>query len=92
MKQVDVFMPVSDARNRLLALIRGVGTRDEVVALTRDGIPAAVVLSPNRYEGLLETIEILSDPAAMKSLRRSIRQARRGEWVKDDEVFGKGTP
>ena len=92
MKQVDLFMPVSDARNRLLALIRNVGVRDEVVALTRDGVPAAVVLSPDRYEGLLETIEILSDPVTMKSLRRSVRQARRGAWVKDDEVFGKGSP
>lgn len=88
MKQIDMFVPVSNARNRLLALIRGVGARDEVVALTRDGVPAAVLLSPDRYEGLLETIEILSDPVAMKSLKRSILQARRGTWVKDGVVFG----
>jgi antitoxin YefM len=87
MKMIDVFLPVSGARNRLLALVRDVGIRDEVVALTRDGIPAAVVMSPDRYEGLLETIEVLSDRAAMKSLRKSISQAKRGAWVDDETVF-----
>jgi antitoxin YefM len=47
------------------------------------------MLSPERYEGLLETIEVLSDPRTMKSLRRSIKQAERQQWVDDRAVFGK---
>ncbi|MCI0585684.1 MAG: type II toxin-antitoxin system Phd/YefM family antitoxin [Planctomycetes bacterium] len=88
MKQVDHFVPVSKAKNQLLRLIRELGERDEVLALTREGVPAAVILSPGRFEGLLETIEVLSDARAMRSLRRSLRQARSGRWVGEGTVFG----
>ena len=37
--------------------------------------------------GLIETIDILSDEQAMKSIRKSIREAERDRWVKYDEVF-----
>jgi hypothetical protein len=34
-----------------------------------------------KYEGLLETLDILSDPKTMKSLRTSTRQARQGKMA-----------
>jgi hypothetical protein len=34
-------------------------------------------------------LDILSDEKAMKSLRTSLRQARKGKWIKYDEVFGR---
>jgi antitoxin YefM len=42
-----------------------------------------------KYQGLLETLDILSDEKAMKSLRTSLRQARKGKWFKYNEVFGR---
>jgi antitoxin YefM len=48
-----------------------------------------VILSMEKYEGLLETLDILSDAKTMKSLRTSIRQAGRGKWLKYEEVFGR---
>jgi len=89
MKQVDQFVSVTDAKNRLLDLIRNLAEKDEVLAITRGGVPAAVVLSPERYAGLMETIEVLGDSQAMKSLRRSLKQARKGRWVSDEDIFGK---
>ena len=88
MLQIDHFVSITEAKSRLLDLIRTLGKTDEVLAITRSGIPAAVVLSPERYEGLLETIEILSDASAIRSLRRSLKQAEKGEWINDQEVFG----
>ena len=89
MKQIDQFISISEAKNRLLQLLRELGERDEVLAITRDGVPAAVALSPDRYGGLLETIEILSDSQAMRSLHRSLKQAQKSRWVSDEAVFGK---
>jgi prevent-host-death family protein len=89
MKQVDQFIPVTEAKNRLLDLIRTLSERDEVLAITRSGTPAAVLLSPDRYEGLLETIEVLSDRRAIQSLNRSLRQAQKERWMSEKEVFGK---
>lgn len=89
MKEVDRFVPVTEAKNRLLDIIRDLKEKDDIVAITKNGVPAAVLLNVERFEGLIETIDILSDEKAMKSLRRSLRDARAGRWVSHEEVFGK---
>ena len=89
MKEVDRFIPITKAKNRLLDLIRDFQTKDDIVAITKNGVPAAVLLSVERFEGLLETIDILSDEKAMASLRRSLRQAQAGRWLSHEKVFGK---
>ena len=89
MKEVDRFIPITEAKNRLLDLVRDLQAEDDIVAITKNGVPAAVLLSVERFEVFLETIEILSDERAMTSLRRSLREARAGRWLRHDEVFGK---
>ena len=89
MKEVDRFIPITEAKSRLLDLIRDLQANEDIVAITKNGVPAAVLLSVERFEGLLETIDILSDEKAMASLRRSLRDARAGRWVSQEEVFGK---
>jgi len=89
MPHVDQIVSVTEAKNRLLDLIRNLKSRPEVVAITRDGVPAAVLLSMGQFEGLMETIEILSDPVAMRSIRKSLRQAQAGKWIGHEAVFGR---
>jgi antitoxin YefM len=90
MKTASQFLPVTEAKNRLLHLIREIDEKDEVLTITRGGVPVAVLLSPDHYAGLLETIEVLADRQALRSLRRSIADGQAGRWVTDeDEVFGK---
>ncbi len=89
MKHTNQFLPVTEAKNRLLRLIREIDEKDEVLTITRGGVPVAVLLSPDHYAGLLETIEVLADRQAMQSVRRSIADAEAGRWVTaEDEVFG----
>jgi len=90
MKEIDRFVPITEAKARLLDLVRNLQDNDEVVVITRGGVPAAVLLAPGRWEGLLETMDILSDEKAMASLRRSIREGRAGEWVEHESVFDEG--
>lgn len=52
MPHVARFVSVTEAKNRLLDLIRGLKSRQEIVAITRDGVPAAVLLSIDQFEGL----------------------------------------
>ena len=49
---------------------------------------AAVVLSQEDYESLLETLELLSTPGLLKSIRQARREIARGETYSMDEVFG----
>jgi antitoxin YefM len=89
MKDISAYIPVTKAKSELLDIIRRLETVDDTVAVTKNGVPAAVILSIEKYEGLLETLDILSDPKTIKSLRTSIRQAGRGKWLKYEEVFGR---
>ncbi len=89
MPHVDQFVSVTEAKNKLLDLVRRLKTRPEVVAITRDGTPAAVLLSIDQFEGLMETLEILSDPKTMRSLRRSIKQVQAGKWIAHETIFGR---
>jgi antitoxin YefM len=88
MPTIDRFVPITQAKNRLLDLARELERDDDVVAITRNGVPAAILLSPAKYESLLETLEILADDRAMRALRRSVRQAATGKWVPESQVFG----
>ena len=89
MPYVDQYISVTEAKNRLLDLIRKLKTRHEVLAITRDGVPTAVLLSMEQYDGLLETIELLADQHAMRVLKRSLKQAQAGRWVSHEAVFGR---
>jgi antitoxin YefM len=80
---------ISKAKADLLDIIRRLENFDDAVAVTKNGVPAAVILSAEKYEGLLETLDILSDEKTMRSLRTSIGQPRREKWLKYEEVFGR---
>jgi antitoxin YefM len=80
MKDISTYIPISKAKADLLDIIRRLENLDDAVAVTKNGVPAAVILSVEKYEGLLETLDILSDEKTMRSLRTSMRQARRKKW------------
>ena len=88
MPTIDRFVPITQAKDRLLDLAREVERDDDVVAITRNGIPAAILLSPAKFEGLLETLEILADARTLRALRRSLREAAAGKWLREADVFG----
>lgn len=88
MDPIQDYVPVTKAKNELLDLIRKIKETDDAVAITKNGVPEAVLLSMKRFRDLLETIDILSDEKAMVSIRKSIREARQGKWAEMREVFG----
>jgi antitoxin YefM len=85
---IQDYIPITRAKSKLLDIIRKIENSDDTVAITKNGVPEAVLLSMNKFEGLVETLEILSDEKAMKSIRKSIKEAREGKWLDFDEVFG----
>jgi PHD/YefM family antitoxin component YafN of YafNO toxin-antitoxin module len=45
-------------------------------------------MSLERFDGMLETIDILADDRSMASIRRSIAQAEAGRWIEAAELLG----
>ena len=84
---IQDYIPVTKAKSTFLDLIRKIEASDDAIAITKNGVPEAVLLSMKKFQSLLETLEILSDEKAMKSIRKSIMEASRGKWVDFDEVF-----
>lgn len=75
-------LSLTDARNRLLKIADEMERHPStVVAVTKRGKPVIALLSMDVYEGLLETLEILSDKKAMASIRTSIRQLKAGRTI-----------
>ena len=89
MQSIQQFIPVTKAKIILLDLIRKIKDSDEAIVITKNGVPEAVMISMEKYQGLLETLDILSDEKAMRSIRKSIDEANRGEWIDYDKAFEK---
>ena len=87
MLTIQEYIPITRAKSKLLDIIRNLEASDDTIAITKNGVPEAVMISVKKYEGLLETLEILSDEKAMKSLRKSLKEAEAGKWLDFDEVF-----
>jgi antitoxin YefM len=89
MQIIQEYIPVTKAKAELLNLIRKLEYSDDAFAITKKGVPEAVLISIKKFNGLLETINILSDPSLMKSLRKSLQEAQEKKWIDYDKVFGK---
>ncbi len=87
MLPIQQYIPVTKAKGMLLDLVRKIAGSDDAIAITKNGVPEAVLMSMTKFEGLFETLDILSDEKAMASIRKSIRQADRGMWLDSSEVL-----
>lgn len=64
-------LPLADVKNRLSEVINDVVATHERVVVTRNGRPAAVILSPDDLESLEETLAVLADHDLVRQLRDS---------------------
>lgn len=73
------FLTITETRKQLLRLPEQL--TDEPVIITKHGKPAMVALGYEQFESLMETLDALSDPELMSTLRQSIAQADQGQTV-----------
>jgi len=64
-------LPLSSVKAHLSELVDRVEDEHDRVVLTRNGKPAAVLISHDDLESLEETLSILSDPAIMAQIHES---------------------
>jgi prevent-host-death family protein len=79
-------VPFTDARAHLTELLDEIEAVHEHVVITRNGRPAAVVMSQDEYESLVETLEVLSDPDLMAALAESDEDVAAGRVYPWEEV------
>jgi prevent-host-death family protein len=82
-------LPISEVKARLPELVNGVAEREEEIVVTRNGRPAAMLVSYAEYERLKETLDVLSDPDLMQQIRESEAEIAAGrKGLSFEEVFG----
>lgn len=72
-------LPLADVKNRLSEVVERLEREHGRVVITKHGRPAAVVMNVEDLEGLEQTLELLSDPRAMRRIRKAETEIAQGE-------------
>ena len=65
-------LSLSEAKMKLSELIEKVQSTDAEFVITKNGRPAAVLVSPDEFEGWRETIAIKADGDMMSEIKKGI--------------------
>ena len=89
MREVQEVIPITQAKRDFLDIMRKVEEMDKTIAITKNGVPVGILINIERFEGLMETIDILSDAETMKALKRARKEFKEGKVLTHEEVWGK---
>lgn len=87
MASFDKILPVTEVKRELMRLLKRMQARGGIVAITKDGRAAGILMSPEDYEGLLESLEILEDTSLIRSLNKALKQSQQGRKHSHKDVF-----
>jgi antitoxin YefM len=87
MHTIETYVPITQAKAKLLDMVRQIHDTNETIAITKNGVPEAVMLSMAKFEGLMETIDILADKSMLAQLRQSSRDVDQEKLIDLDEAF-----
>ncbi|MGH7903821.1 MAG: type II toxin-antitoxin system Phd/YefM family antitoxin [Candidatus Dormibacteraceae bacterium] len=73
---------LAEVRNRLSEFVERVSSQHDRVTITRNGRPAAVLVSPEDLESLEETLAILGDSKEIAALRKGLADLDAGRTIR----------
>ena len=82
-------LSLSEAKMKLSALIDSIGVTDEEVIITKNGRPAAVLVSPDEFESWRETLVVRSDNELMEEINSGLDalKKKKASLYTLDELF-----
>jgi antitoxin YefM len=78
---MDKTLPLANVKAHLSEIVDQVESGHDRVVLTRNGRPAAILLSPEDLEALEETLYLLSQPEAVEEIRRARQELDAGRFL-----------
>jgi prevent-host-death family protein len=79
-------LPLAEVRANLSRLVDEAVRTHNRIEVTRKGRRAAVILSADDYDSIMETLAILSDQELMREVRAAEAEAELGQFYTLDEV------
>jgi len=80
-------LPVTEAKQRFTEIVKGAEECFDRYLVTKNGKDAAIVMSAEEYESLLESIDVLASRKEMRALAEAIEQSRSGELIPLDDYL-----
>ena len=84
MDDLQKILPVTRVKREFLEILKEMEEEYATVAVTRNGEPVGIMMTPQRY---LETIEILSDNSILRALKASRKDFKTGRVHADEDVW-----
>lgn len=81
-------LSLSEAKAHLSRLVADLEKDEEELVITRNGRPAAVLISAEEYESWRETRLIRRNRELMNDIKKGLSQLEKGQRVTFEEVFG----
>jgi antitoxin YefM len=72
-------LSLSEVKMKLSSLVDAVYKTDEEVIITKNGSPAAVLISSDEFESWKETIAVRSDSAFMDEIKKGAEALKKGK-------------
>jgi len=69
-------LPLSEVKMKLSALVDRVEATDEEIVITRNGRPAAILVSPDEYESWKETVAVKSQPGLIDEIKNGLQKLK----------------
>ena len=79
-------LPITEARKNLTKLVDRSGRLMEKYIITVNGKPESVLMSHEEYEGWIETMDILSEPGALKEIKQAEKEIEEGKGIPWEDV------
>ena len=85
-------LPLAQVKSKFSEMVDRVEHTHDRIVVTRNGRPAAVMISPDELASIEDTLELLSDPEAMRELAEARQAAADGDVATGDELRARFAP
>jgi antitoxin YefM len=79
-------LALAEVKAKFSEMVDRVEHTHDRITVTRNGRPAAVLISPEELASMDDTLELLSDPLAMAELRESKQAHADGDFITGEEL------
>lgn len=82
-------LPLAEVKAKFSEMVDRVEQQHDRITVTRNGRPAAVLISADDLAALEDTLDLLSDPVAMADIAQARRDVVAGKTFSADEIRAK---
>lgn len=85
-------LPLAQVKSKFSEMVDRVEHTHDRIVVTRNGRPAAVMISPEELASIEDTLELLSDPEVVRQLDEARNAHQTGDYINGDELRARFAP